>query len=589
MIRWRYIGIRLVVVLLVLMLLRWSANPVAQYFIVKALQGSAGAKVEVASTDLGLFPPRLLVHGLTIGDARKDMRNLFEAESVELMIDGSALLRRRFEIANSQVSGLRVGTHRTTSGALEVVPSEDEEDESAGPSMISQWSAQLAGDAEENAKAFADSLATVTESKRIRDFWESEYATLRRQATALEDNVRALKSTARSIDNPLRDLPALQETLRRAEEIKRDLIAVRQRLDTMPTQIRGDMNALEDAKRQDQARVRGYLPENLPDDKLMIGPELLASLVRDQLQQVREYLDSGRSIADVTVSGPTIERARGETLAVGGPAGPAWLVRRCEVSGFLTANSDEYEMLGVVENITSDHVNRDGPLHARLRLTGPRVVRIDYQRFYDTSPFPTQSPKDHLKIHWPQLPLPAKKFGDGQDAALVIDGGKMELWVEIEAQDDQISGHLISRQTDTRLALDTKPKLQDTILAQSLNRSLADINAVDVDARFSGTWKKMDLDISTSLSDQLAGGMRMAINESVAATRQRLAEEVDEQYSRQSRELEQWLGEQQADARKLIAKADEAVDTMSKKVVAELGAPDAYIGRLRGGLKGLLK
>src|SRR6056297_854383 len=172
MIRWRYIGIRLVVVLLVLMLLRWSANPVAQYFIVKALQGSAGAKVEVASTDLGLFPPRLLVHGLTIGDARKDMRNLFEAESVELMIDGSALLRRRFEIANSQISGLRVGTHRTTSGALEVVPSEDEEDESAGPSMISQWSAQLAGDAEENAKAFADSLATVTESKRIRDFWE---------------------------------------------------------------------------------------------------------------------------------------------------------------------------------------------------------------------------------------------------------------------------------------------------------------------------------------------------------------------------------------------------------------------------------
>ena len=588
MIRWRFISIRLLVVVLVLLLLRWSASPIAEWFIVYTLQNATGAKVEIAATDVGLFPPRIRLTKLVLADPGKEMRNAFEAEDVLLTIDGDALLRRRYEISDGRITGIRIGGDRETSGALDLAP-EPEPETTDEPSAISQWCQQLAGDAEENIEAFGESLATVRTSKEIRDQWEARYESLRQQAQTLEDNVRVLKSNARSIDNPLRDLPALQETLRRAEEIKKELLSISQQLDAMPAQVRSDMVALEEAREQDRQRIRSYLPASEAGQETQLGPELLASLVRDQIQQVRDYLQSGQAIADATVASPKMERIRGEDVLLGGSPAPAWLVRRCELSGYMEVNSEEYQLVGVLENFTTDHLNQDGPLHARMRLDGPRVVRIDYQRDYSPTLQGGQPPRDHLKIHWPNLPLPSRKVGKASEAALVIDGGQLQLWVDIETQGDKIEGRLVSRQEQTSLGLTTKDSLAKNVFVQSLNRSLAAVDHVDVDATFKGTWREMDLQIATSLTDQLKDGMTSAINESLAATQQKLANRVDEEYRKQSLELERWLGSQQTAARELLAKADEAVTSMSKKLVAELGAPDAYLGRLRGGLKKVLK
>lgn len=583
MIRWQFIGFRLLLLIAVLMLLRWTAGPVAHWLLVQSLESSTGAKVEIASTEFGLFPPRLHLVDVKLADPRKEMKNAIEMQDIYLAIDGSAFLRRRYEIAAGRISGIRVGTSRTESGWLEVVEEEAEPDESAGPSLLEQWCEKLAGDASNRTDAFIEELQTLAESRRIRESWEAEYNGLRSKSKQLEDDIRRLKSTVRKVENPLRDLPALQESLKQVEDVRRELLAVRQQLDTLPSRARGDLDALQAAKRADQEKVAAYLPTDLrPDSAAKLGPELLGKIVRDQLQTVRAYLDSGRSIAQVTIASPTALRQRGETILLG-PQSPFWLVRRCEVDGFLSVNDDEYNMQGVIENITSDTDNLQAPLHARLRLEGPRVVRIDYERFYDSV-----IPRDHLKIHWPSLDLPKNDLGS-RKAALAVAGGKLQLWVDVNAQGDQISGRLVSKQTDTRLGLITEPKLESNVIVQSLKRKLDEIDHIDVDARFVGTWKKMDLDISTSLTGQITASMQSVVQDTMIAARAKLSGEVDRLYQQQANELSTWLNRQQSDARQLLAGVDTAIESVSKNVMSELSAPDAYLSRLRSGVGRVLK
>ena len=72
MIRWPFEFTRLVIIIAVVALLRWGLGPVANYVTIRGLEGVTGAKVEIAKTRVGLFPPRVQYLDVRIaeGDSR---------------------------------------------------------------------------------------------------------------------------------------------------------------------------------------------------------------------------------------------------------------------------------------------------------------------------------------------------------------------------------------------------------------------------------------------------------------------------------------------------------------------------------------
>lgn len=575
MIRWKYILSRVMVVAVVLALFHWTAGPIVGWCTVRALQAATGTKVEIAATQIGLFPPRVHFTGVQVAHPRKEMENIFQAESMDLQLDGRALLQRRYEVAGGTISGIRIGGDRTESGRLEVVPSEAFDSDE--PSFVARLCGQWIEETRESAEQMAHSLQTVQEAQRICERWESEYSALRSRAQRLKEDVRAIKSTARSVENPLRDLPALQEAIQRGDEMRQELVSVRQQSEMLPEKFRADLAALERAKRADQERVAAYLPADFDGSPDELARELLGEMVRDQVQQVREYLETGRNLANATVTGPEVTRESGETILVG-PQRPRWLIQQCQIDGWMSVDREPYRLAGTIENVTSDTDRMAGPMRARLHLDGPRVVRVDYRRSYDAA-----TPTDHLRIHWPQLALPAKRLG-GRDASLMVDGGQLELWVDLEAVGDEIRGRLVSKQRDTRIGLAAKEKFAKTVVIQSLQRSLSEIDHIDIDASFDGTWRRVNLDVRTNLTSGLSHGMQMAVREQVAAARAKLAREVDESYDKQMRALHDWIAQQQSGTRSLLAETEASIEAMSQKLAAELGKPDAYLGRLRSGI-----
>ena len=91
-------------------ILRWA--------LVRGGQAAAGARVEIGSVRTRLLEGRLLLRHVAVADRSEPMKNLLEFEDAELSFLPSAALRGKIVIPEATLTGLRLGTPRSRSGAL---------------------------------------------------------------------------------------------------------------------------------------------------------------------------------------------------------------------------------------------------------------------------------------------------------------------------------------------------------------------------------------------------------------------------------------------------------------------------------------
>jgi len=580
MIRWKFILTRAIVVVAVILLLRYTLSPIAKYLTVRAIEAATGAKVEIAKTRVGLFPPSIRYEGLQVADPRgdKSMQNAFSAEAIDLEIDGDAFLHRRYVVRDSSISGLKIGSDRLESGHY---TAEHDAETEAGSEWLSTFFGSLANSSEEKLEAFGKGLEMVKRGDQIRRRWKGEYASLLKRAAELETSIKQLRDTAKSVDNPLRDWPRIEAAMAKSKEIQKELVAVRAAIDAIPAQVQQDLASMEKAKQADIAKVEEITSFDFSSaDKF--GPRLLADVVNRQVDRMRVYVDRGREIADWTVAAPSVERERGETIdLIRGKHLPSMLIRRCEVNGELSAEGNPYQLTGILENLTDQPKLREAPFRARLKLAGPQEVRVDYVR--DES---KDIAKETMTLHFPNIQAPKMSFGDSDNLALDVTNGRMEVWAQLDLSGETLQGRLVSRRVETNIDLRTSPKIAQTAIITNLKNTLADVDRVEVDASFTGTWSDMDISISTNLTQILKTGIDQAVAAQISETRQQLTAKLGETYQTQMADLQTFVSKEQTEARKLLAKADATIQEFSEKVLGESGAADVYLGRLRGiGLK----
>lgn len=586
MIRWSFVLTRLIIVVAIIMLLRWGLGPVASYVTIKGFESATGAKVEIGSAHVGLFPPSISYSDFRVADPRKgkQMEDMFRAESIELVIDGDAMLHRRWVVRDGKITGLEIGADRDSSGHYEDEQEEAAPSPSDAPSFLTRMIAATTDSLSAEASALTENLETVRRSREIRDRWESEYDSLVVRARNLEKQIRSVRDEARGIDNPLRDWPQLQRTLEQAKQARNELMAVRQAIDTLPEQLQSDLASLDEAKKIDMQKVNQFVPGDLQngDD---FGIDMLKFAVQKQIDQIREYLDGGRTIANYTVVAPESERSRGEDFDLLGDAQlSALLVRRCEVGGLMRANGKMYTLKGIVENLTPTPELLREPTLVKFQLDGPDVVRVEYavdrRRGADV---------DLLTLHWPQMEAKPLRLGSQHEAGIKISGGQRELWVQLRSEGENVEGRFVSKQTGLQMKLAVDSKFEKSAAVQSLQSSLDAVDRIEIDANFSGQWNDLALKMHTNLGQVFRRATQDAVNDQIVASKQKLQEQVDKAHLEQTLALREWLTSQQSEARSLLASADKSIEEMSQKVMSEVGDADVYLGKLRGAFEKKLR
>lgn len=93
-------------------------DPLAKRALTAGLQKITGAKVDIASVHVGLLDSSVTVRALAAADKNSPMKNVFEAQKIQLDFNLTQLLKKRFVCQNLEVSGMAFGTERKTSGEL---------------------------------------------------------------------------------------------------------------------------------------------------------------------------------------------------------------------------------------------------------------------------------------------------------------------------------------------------------------------------------------------------------------------------------------------------------------------------------------
>lgn len=583
MIRWRFVLTRMMIVMVVIVLLRWGLGPVANYATIRGIESATGAKVEIGETRVGLFPPSVHYSDVHIADPRsdKELRDAVTADSIEFVLDGDALLHRRLIAREGRIDGIQIGARRATSGHI---ASRDEPlAEKSGPSMLSKLLGATTDRVSDQADAIVDESETVLRGNEIRDRWEQQYQDLIGRARNLEKKIRDVRDRARGIDNPLRDWPEFERTLADAHDARSELLAVQQELNSLPQRLQVDLAQLNEAKQIDIAKVDKFVPGDLSGTS-EFGVDIMAEAVRKQIQQVRAYVDGGRAIAGITIVAPEQSRIRGYYHDLEPLHRPQVMIRRCQVSGVLRADGDVYTMTGVVENVTPTPELLAEPTRARLSLEGPETLRVELVRDRRGT-----SDIDRLTVHWPTMDAESIRLGNDQNTGIAVEGGERELWVQMRTEGDQIEGRLVSKQTGVQMKLNVVPKLAQSAAVASLRDSLSTVDRIEVDARFAGTWKNIDLELNTNLNQIMRRATRDAIDGQMRQTRELMTKKINKIHAEQTAELREWLGKQQGEALSLLASADKSIEEMSAKVFDEVGTADKYLGKLRGAIQGKLR
>jgi len=271
-----------------------------------------GAKVELDAVSLKLLDGTLGLHHLQISNARAPMRNLIEIESVDAIIDLQQLLWQRIHLSQVAVKNIRLGTDRSSSGAIPGrTPSGIMK---LMPDLVATDWSQLSSSAGGEAFLQTLDLESLNSVAQLRQQLDASKAKFELRRAALPDQAKLAgyeaRAKAQKIDRDasrteqaMALIKSGQEVAALRKEIKRELETVKAlRDDVMHSRdtLRAQYERVKSAPKKDLDQALARLMVDVPGtDKLVSG--VLGPALENRLHQGLDFYQS---------AAPWINRAR---------------------------------------------------------------------------------------------------------------------------------------------------------------------------------------------------------------------------------------------------------------------------------------
>ncbi len=294
-----------------------------------------GAKVDLDEVDLSLREGRVRLVGLAAANPNSPMRNLVEASEIIADVRVLPLLEKKVVIEQASFRGVRFGTERSESGALEDPSTESgrlwREISSWGDRVrIPPLNLEGLNAVVDVGAVSVDSLTTVRRARgtvafadSVRNVWEQNLSQL--NPAPLIDTARALVERLNRANPLTLGLTGVTELANSSRSVMTSLTSTTDRLSDLDSNVRVTMNSLTqnvtglaDARAADYAYARRLL--RLP---ALDAPDLSASLFGDMavarlqpvlywVNQAERYLPPG--LNPRRYSGPKRPRRAGVTV-----------------------------------------------------------------------------------------------------------------------------------------------------------------------------------------------------------------------------------------------------------------------------------
>lgn len=473
-----------------------------------------GAKVDLEAADLSLIPAGLTLTGLQVASPEEPMTNAVEIARAAMSLDGSYLLRRKVIVEELTAEGIRLGTPRETSGAVEGRESAGEDDESGGgpgvtftmPSFeIPDVNQILANEELETLQLINELKADV---EGAEETWREQLNTLPGKETFDQYRARIEKLQGATKGGMAGALGGIGEVQSIKEDLERDIAALKDAKTTFQEKLGSLKGRIDRVKQAPQADLRRL------QEKYSLSPQGLANLSETLLGQViGDWARKGAAWYDRLK--PVLERARQAGGASGGPevvkplrAGgvdvrfketnpiPDFLIRRAAVSLQL----DVGDVSGTIENVTPDQPVLGEPLTFSFSGDKLKALRSVSLRGIMNHVDPAR-PSDRVNLQ--AVGYRIENLQVSKDAAwpVTVTSGVADLKVRAGIQGEGVSASI--RSDLSSLKIGAGKQEESNRLTKALSSAISGIRSLDVQAEVVGTLPDYKVRIRSGLDKVL--------------------------------------------------------------------------------------
>lgn len=439
-----YLVPRLVILVVLFCALEFGSGWALRRAVIGGGEGAIGARVEVGESVVSVIETRATLTDLRIADPKRPMQNLVEADRIELDFESDSLLRRKLIAEHGSIRGLRFGTPRETSGALD---SEAEATGSDAPAWLSENAKQAAkeaadqwvADLETKLSAKADSFESVKLAGELAEAWPKRFDKIADDARALREEVEQIKAAAEEARrNPLRNAEFLTSAPQRVQQLQQRLAGLHAELANLPADVAADKNRVQLARQRDEQRLKSLLQVDQLDSQSLtshlLGERMTASVQEliGWVRWTREMIPAGGG------KRATTPRERGvDVHFVGVRQRPDLLIRELELAGATRLAGRPVELAGVVRDFTTAPELHGEPIRAELRADGalPLEVHVAIHRAGGT-------PVDELLLDCPGFDLPGASLGNDRKLAMRMAPSTGSVSVSLRVEGERLTGEL---------------------------------------------------------------------------------------------------------------------------------------------------
>jgi len=569
-----------------------------------------GARVELDAADIRLSEGVVMLAGLRVTNPRAPMTNLFEADQIVVNVRMAPLLEKKVVIDTVALRGLRFGTARETSGAIE---GQEGSPAAEVGQAVDAWvsglpipSFSLAGlqQVVNTEGIAAESLATLRQARALasladssRTAWVSRLEALdpRPQidsAVALAERLRGQNIRTLGIAGARDAATSAQRTVTELSRLDDRLAALEAAADTSVRRAQQGLTALADARREDYAYALGLL--KLPSlDAPTLGPSLFGRFAAQQLAPVlywlglaERYMPPGlearrRAGPDrVRASGTTVLFPKREQL-------PKFLLRVAEASleiGGSGAAAGNYA--AELTDLTSAPALIGRPTTLTAGRTagrvGPETVQVGaiLNRVGATARDSVSALVAGLQMPTIQLPVGAqlglgrgttdlllRRQGDSLDARMRWQSSNVSWERRAPAAADSAPGAVLPAQLSAQnLGAAARGAAGDLVW-----RTLSGLRDVRIDARLTGSLRRPQLAVGSNVARALADGLRAELGAELRRAEGEVRARVD------------------ALVDERVATAQQAVQGFQTQIQDRLGAERARLDQAKRDLEARIK
>lgn len=521
---------------------------------------AVGAKVELASADLSLFPLGLTLEGLQVTNPDEPMRNAVEAKRIAFTMDGAWLLMRKVIIEEMTVDGVKLDTPRKYSGAVEKTVRKTAEEK------VERAKFKLESIDLPDVKKLLEKedLETVKLANSVREEIEAEKERWRKRIEELpgEEKIKEYRKRIKALESTRADVAgivgAASEVAALRKDIEKDLEAVksaRRDFAELSESLQDKLRDAMEAPKRDFNRLRkkyGISPKGLANlSEVILGPRI-ASYVRKALYWRGRLEPVFREAQKKEAEEPqAVKPPRAKGLDVHykeRDPKPDFLIRKALVSVSL----DVGDVSGTVEDITAEQYITGRP--TTFRFAGEDLDGLDSVSLEGAiNRVRPDKPRDSADLAVKGYALREAALSRAGELPVAMKEGLADLSVDALLAGGEIDA--TARGLFKSLKIEARAPGGNELM-KVMADALGDIKTMDFSAKITGPLDDYKVSISSNLDAVLKNALAKQVRAQVGKWEAGLTEAIAEKAGPQLESLKKDAGGLDVIREKLSSRVD---------------------------------